>query len=185
LPDISVNKEVLTQPQLQRLQDIHEKNAAAFDSDLSTGYNHASGKYFANLRFKEDSRPEAKSLDVPQYNRQCASLQQALMDRLEQQNVLVNPHDHGIEVRSVSPSWVIQKGSAKTKSLRDCTIDELRWVVAFNNLNMHLLPKPAKVSSLTKAVKFLACWKFHILADLHNFTSKFMWRKNTGASWVS
>ncbi len=62
------------------------------------------------------------------------------MDRLEQLNVLVNPHDHGIEVKSVSPSWVIQKGSAKTRALKDCTIDELRWVVAFNNLNNHLLP---------------------------------------------
>ena len=168
LPDININKSVLSTTQLERLQSIHQQNAVAFSADLSTGYNHKSGKYFANLRFKEDSRPEAKSLDVPQYNRQCASLQQALMDRLEQQNVLVNPHDHGIEVRSVSPSWVIQKGSAKTKALKDCTIDELRWVVAFNNLNCHLLPKPAKVSSLTKAVKFLARWKFHILADLHN-----------------
>jgi len=90
------------------------------------------------------------------------------MDRLEQQNVLVNPHEHGIEVKNVSPSWVIQKGAAKTKSLKDCTVDEIRWVVAFNTLNAHLLPKPAKVSSLTKAVKFLARWKFHILADLHN-----------------
>ena len=167
-PSILVNTLGLSPSQISRLQSIHDKNASAFNSDLSSGYNHKSGKYFANLRFKEDSRPEAKTLDVPQYNRQCANLQQALMDRLEQQNVLVNPHDHGIEVKSVSPSWVIQKGSAKSKPLKDCTIDELRWVVAFNNLNSHLLPKPAKVSSLTKAVKFLARWKFHILADLHN-----------------
>ena len=90
------------------------------------------------------------------------------MDRLEEQQVLVNPHEHGIEVKSVSPSWVIQKGSAKSKPLRDCTLDELRWVVAFNNLNDHLLPKPAKVSSAPKAIKFLARWRFHILADLHN-----------------
>ena len=165
---VNINTADLNHQQIARIHFIHQSNQAAFNSDLSSGYNHKAGKYFAVLRFKEDSRPEAKSLDVPQYNRQCASLQQALMDRLEQQNVLVNPHDHGIEVKSVSPSWVIQKGSAKTKCLKDCTIDELRWVVAFNNLNSHLLPKPAKVSSLTKAVKFLARWKFHILADLHN-----------------
>jgi hypothetical protein len=168
LPKIHINSTGLSTDQLTRLEAIHNTNSTAFHPDLSTGYNHKSGKYFANLRFKEDSRPEAKSLDVPQYNRQCTSLQQALMDRLETQNVLVNPHDHGIEVKSVSPSWVIQKGSAKNKALKDCTIDELRWVVAFNNLNDHLLPKPAKVSSLTKAVKFLARWKYHILADLHN-----------------
>lgn len=167
-PAVQINKSILSTQQLATIDDIHKAAASAFDSDLSTGYNHHSGKYYANLRFKEDSRPEAKTLDVPQYNRQCASLQQALMDRLEHQRVLVNPHDHGIEVRSVSPSWVIQKGSAKSKPLKECTIDELRWVVAFNNLNSHLLPKPAKVSSLTKAVKFLARWKFHILADLHN-----------------
>jgi len=168
LPKLELTKSALTKTQLSQLESIHHANRSAFAHDLSVGYNHQSGKYYANLRFKEDSRPEAKTLDVPQYNRQCASLQQALMDRLEQQNVLVNPHDHGIEVKSVSPSWVIQKGSAKNKALKDCSLDELRWVVAFNNLNEHLLPKPAKVSSLTKAVKFLARWKYHILADLHN-----------------
>ena len=168
LPTLSINNSVLTPSQTHRLQSIHKQNIQAFNNDLTSGYNHKSGKYYANLRFKEDSKPEAKSLDVPQYNRQCASLQQALMDRLERQNVLVNPHDHGIEVKNVSPSWVIQKGSAKNKALKDCTVDEIRWVVAFNTLNAHLLPKPAKVSSLTKAVKFLARWKFHILADLHN-----------------
>ena len=108
-----------------QLEEIHTRNRSAFLPDLSDGYNHHSGRYFANLRFKEDTRPEAKSLDVPQYNRQCSALQQALMDRLEEQQVLVNPHEHGIEVKSVSPSWVIQKGSAKSKPLRDCTLDEL------------------------------------------------------------
>ena len=156
-------------PQLTSiLADSHSRNNSAFQQDLSVGYNHHSGTYFANLRFKENSRPEAKSLDVPQYNRQCSALQQALMDRLEHQQVLVNPHHHGIEVKSVSPSWVIQKGSAKSKPLKDCTLDELRWVVAFNNLNEHLLPKPAKISSANKAIKFLARWRYHILADLHN-----------------
>ena len=93
---------------------------------------------------------------MPNYSRKCAALQQALMDKLEQQGVLAHPHDHDIQVKLISPSWVLQKGSAKHLKLQDCTLDQLRYVVAFNALNDHLLPQLAKPSSSIKALKFLA-----------------------------
>ena len=103
---------------------------------------------------------------MPNYSRKCAALQQALMDRLEQQGV--HPHNHDVQVKLISPSWVLQKGSAKNIKLQDCTLEQLRYVVAFNALNDHLLPQPAKPSSAIKALKFLAHWKYHIFADLQN-----------------
>ena len=90
------------------------------------------------------------------------------MDQLEQQGVLAHPHDHDIQVNLISPSWVLQKGSAKHMKLQDCTLDQLPYVLAFNALNDHLLPQPAKPSLSIKALKFLARWKYHIFADLKN-----------------
>jgi hypothetical protein len=131
-------------------------NSSAFDNNLSGGYNHKAGRHFASLRFKSEARSEAKTLGMPSYRRKCATMQQALMDQLEAQGVLAHPHDHNIQVRLISPSWVLQKGSAKHKKLQDCRLEEL---FAFNALNDHLLPQPSKPSSAIKALKFLAHWK--------------------------
>ena len=90
------------------------------------------------------------------------------MDRLEQQGVLAHPHNHSIQVRLISPTWILKKGSAKHKKLENCTPDELQYVIAFITLNDHLLPQPSKPSLATKALKFLAQWKYYIFADLQN-----------------
>ena len=166
--DLHINTNILSSQQIQQIVAICNTNRPAFHSDLTGGYNHRAGKHFASLRFKSETKPEAKTLGMPAYSRKCAAMQQAAMDRLEQQGVLTHPQDHDIQVRLISPSWVIQKGSAKHKKLEDCTLDELRYVVAFNALNDHLLPQPSKPSSAIKALKFLARWKYYIFADLQN-----------------
>ena len=43
-----------------------------------------------------------------------------------------------------------------------------RWVVAFNNLNDCLLPKPSKPTSSKNILAFLARHKYHKFANLHN-----------------
>ena len=63
---------------------------------------------------------------------------------------------------------MLQKGSAKNIKLQDCTLDQLRYVIAFNALNDHLLPQPAKPSPSIKALKFITRWKYHIFKDLQN-----------------
>ena len=166
--DLNINVTILNPQQIEAIVTICNQHNTAFDQNLSGGYNHKAGKHHASLRFKTEARPEAKSLGMPNYSRKCAALQQALMDRLEQQGVLVHPHDHDIQVKLISPSWVLQKGSAKNIKLQDCTLDQLRFVIAFNALNDHLLPQPAKPASSIKALKFLARWKYHIFADLQN-----------------
>jgi len=166
--DLNINSNILTMQQINNIVTICNTNKAAFDNNLTTGYNHKAGRHYASLRFKSEAKPAAKTLGMPSYSRKCANLQQAVMDRLEQQGVLAHPQDHGIQVNLVSPSWVLQKGSARNKKLEECTIDELRFVVAFNALNDHLLPQPSKPSSAIKALKFLARWKYFIFADLNS-----------------
>ena len=159
---------ILSPHQKDTLTALHKDNIKAFDNDLSSGYNALSGNFFMNLNFKKDVLPESKICPIPLYNRKCASLQQALLDKLEEQNVIVDPHKHNIQVKKLSPSFILQKGRAKHKKLDDCSTDELRWVVGFNGLNDYLLPKPSKPTSARNILTFLARHKFHIFADLHN-----------------
>jgi len=164
----NTNSSILSQTELSDLKTIHRENLPAFDNDLSTGYNGKSGRYLASLTFKQDTLPESKICPIPLYSSKCAALQQAVMDNLEDQNILIDPQKHNIQVRKISPSFILQKGRAKHKKLDDCSIDEIRWVVAFNNLNDSLLPKPSKPTSSNNILSFLAKHKFHIFADLHN-----------------
>ena len=164
----NTNFSILNSDQISVLREIHKDNSKAFDDNLSSGYNAKAGRYLASLTFKQDTLPESKICPIPLYSSKCAALQQAVMDNLERQNILIDPQTHNIQVKKISPSFILQKGKAKHKKLEDCSIDELRWVVAFNNLNDCLLPKPSKPTSSKNILAFLARHKYHIFADLHN-----------------
>ncbi len=164
----NTNRDILKPFQLQRLAEIHTINSHAFNIDLTNGYNGKSGKFQAALNFKSEQLPISKQCPVPLYNHKCLALQQQLMDSLEQQGVIVDPQTHNIQVKKVSPSFILQKGRAKHKKLEECSLDDIRWVVAFNNLNDDLLPKPSKQTSGRNVLTFIAKHKFHIHADLYN-----------------
>ena len=93
---------------------------------------------------------------------------QAKCDQLEAQGVLVDPKLHDVTVLHVSPSWIQQKGRAKHKSLQECSLDELRFITAFNVLNDSIRSKPTSSCSANSIFMFLAKWKWHIFADLNN-----------------
>ena len=163
---ITINKDVLSEAQITRIHHINRENFQVFDNNLSNGYNHKSGKFFADFTFSKN--PPPNRVFVPQYNKKCSDLQQAKCDELEAQGVLVDPKLHDIPVLHVSPSWVQQKGRAKHKALHECTLDELRFITAFNALNDSIRPKVTSSCSATKIFLFLARWKFHVYADLNN-----------------
>ena len=163
---ITMNKEILSESQLVRLQRINKENLQVFDNNLSEGYNHKSGRFLADFTFS--SKPPPNRVFVPQYNKKCSDLQQAKCDELEAQGVLIDPKLYDIPVLHVSPSWVQQKGRAKHKALHECTLDELRFITAFNVLNDSIRPKVTSSCSAIKIFLFLARWKFHVYADLNN-----------------
>ena len=151
-----------------RIQELHDKYSSVFDSNINEPYNGNAGKFSLSLNFKTEKKPESKICPVPLYNHKSADLQQQVMDKLEEQGVLVDPSNHDIQVKKISPSFILQKGRAKHKKLEDCSIDEIRWVVGFNSLNDDLLPKPSKSTSSRNILTFLAKHRFHIHADLLN-----------------
>ena len=48
---ISINKTVMSEEQLHRLDMINRKNHFVFDNDLTEGYNHESGQFYADFTF--------------------------------------------------------------------------------------------------------------------------------------
>ena len=161
-----VNKSVMSSDQLSRLKLINLNHLQVFDGNLKGGYNHKSGQFYADFIFS--NKPPPTKVFVPQYNRKCSDLQQAKCDELEAQGVLVDPKLHDISVLHVSPSWIQQKGRAKDKNLQDCSLDELRFITAFNTLNDSIRPKPTKSCSSNAIFLFLARWKHHIFGDFNN-----------------
>ena len=166
ISQIKINKTPLSEDQESRLQMIHKVNHRVFDNDLTEGYNHHAGEFYA--RFTFTTKPPPTRVFVPQYNKRCSSIQQAKCDELEAQGVLVDPKTHGIPVLHVSPSWIQQKGRAKHKDLQDCALDELRFITAFNSLNDTIRPQPSRSCSSSAIFTFLSKWRFHIYGDLNN-----------------
>ena len=163
---ISINKTIMSLSQIKTLNSIIVDNCNVFNNDLSCGYNHHAGRFYADFSFV--NKPPPTRVFVPQFNKRCLDLQQAKCDELEKQGVLVDPKLHDITVVHVSPSWIQQKGRARHKQLQECTLDELRFITAFNTLNDFIRPKPSTSCSASTIFKFLARWKYHIYADLNN-----------------
>ena len=145
---------------------IHINCQEVFNNDLTAGYNQSAGKFFVEFSFI--NKPPPTKVFSPQYNRRCADLLQAKCDQLEAQGELVDPKLHDVTVLHVSPSWIQQKGRAKHKSLQECSLDELRFITAFNVLNDSIRSKPTSSCSANSIFMFLAKWKWHIFADLNN-----------------
>ena len=52
LSKIQVNRDLLSDAQLRRLDDIHEANFKAFDEDMSKGYQNKEHPYLATFSFR-------------------------------------------------------------------------------------------------------------------------------------
>ena len=78
---ISINKSIMSDDQFSRLENINRENHHVFDNDLSEGYNHQAGQFYADFTFS--NKPPPTRVFVPQYNRKCSNLQQAQCDELQ------------------------------------------------------------------------------------------------------
>ena len=166
LSQIQVNRELLSDSQMKRLDAIHTSNIRAFDEDMSKGYQNEEHPYQATFSFRQENMAPPYKIWVPQFSRKCQDLMQAKCDQLEEQGVLVDPKIHKIDIRHVSPSFIQQKARAKHKQLDDCTLDEVRFISCFNVLNESIHPIPGRSNSYNDIIKFFGRHKFLICADL-------------------
>ena len=67
LSTIKVNESVRSSEQVKRLTNINMNRSEVFNNDLSGGYNHKAGKFYADFSFS--SKPPPSRVYVPQYNK--------------------------------------------------------------------------------------------------------------------
>ena len=164
---IKINVDLLNPQQLQRLHNIHNKNAKAFDEDMRTGFTDPAFPYEASFSFRQEHKAPPFKIWVPQFNRQCSDLQQAMCDKLEAENVLIDPARHPkVDIRHVSPSFITQKARAKHKPLGECSLDEVRFITCCNVLNDSIHPIAGRSNGYNDILTFLSRWKYLIFADL-------------------
>ena len=82
------------------INEAHRKYGQVFNKDLKKGYNGYYGVHKCRLNWAIEDRPSATKVRVPNYNHALKGLQQELMDELTEQNVLLIPQDHNIQVSS-------------------------------------------------------------------------------------
>ena len=112
LSQLKINTSLLTSAQQAALKEIHLRNLSAFNEDMLEGFRDTANPYRATFTFRKENRPPPFKIWVPNFNRRCQDLLQAKCDQLEQQGVLVDPQQHNIPIRHVSPSFITQKGGA-------------------------------------------------------------------------
>ena len=168
LSQIRINDNLLTPAQQLRLKEIHLTNLSAFDENLKEGFTDVENPYEATFSFRKENRPPPFKIWVPQYNQKCQDLLQAKFDEMEEQGVVVEPNQHNVEVRHVSPCFITQKARAKHKPLEQCSLDEVRFISCFNVLNDSIHPIPGRSNSYHDILKFFGRHRFIICADLSN-----------------
>ena len=138
---------------------------------MRNGFLDGKSPYRASFSFRQEHKAPPFKVYAPQFNRQCLDLVQAMCDKLEAENVLIDPSngpEGEVPIHHVSPHFITQKARAKHKPLQECSLDELRFITCCNVLNDSIHPIPGRSSNYNDILTFMADWKYHIFADLSN-----------------
>ena len=165
--DLDINLKVMNDAQKQKLLNNLCTNKIIFNKDLSTGYNHASGKHFCNLNWANQEKPIARKVICPNYNSDLNYLLQEVCDQLTDAGVLGIPQDDGVIIQHVSPCFLRKKQKAKDKTPSQLTSNDVRLVVNTTELSKYLKNIPTKVTKPNEVYAALSRWKYIIKSDLY------------------
>ena len=160
----------------ERLNAIHSHHRAVFDKNLSEGYNGASGNFDVDFCWLNNKPPSPHLGSVPTYTKkEDHVLLQAMIDRLEKQNIVAKANDIGVIPKYANPCMLVKKNDAKTMTQGEYAalsipekLDENRFVLCQNKLCAHIMKKPAVMSRLEDAIQEVGASKFNICSDLTN-----------------
>ena len=167
LPVIPVRTEPIPKGALEIIHAAQDKYSAVFNSDLSQGYNGASGTHVCRLNWSGDTRPTTDQVRMVNYSHELKQLHQAVCDDLTNQQVLGIPQEHNINVQFVCPSFLRRKPKAKGKPNHLLTKEDVRLVVNFSPVNEHLKNIPSVKTTPNDILVSLGRWKCIIVFDLH------------------
>ena len=95
-------------------------------------------------------------------------LQQEVMDTLTDQNVLLIPQEHDIEVQTICPSFLQRKQRARQKPKSQLDKNDVRLLINFGPVNELIKPVPIHVPKIDDVFIKLGRWKNIICLDLFN-----------------
>ena len=158
----------------EKLNSIHSENIQVFDGNLSNGYNGLSGNHDVNFNFKNNIPPPIHFGCVPCYNkREDDVLMQAMIDRLESQNIVAKANEIDIIPKFASPCMLVPKNSARLLSkdtYNAMPIKEKlkykRFVLCQNKLNEYVEKIPHKYNTLDDTIAIVGGHEYVITTDL-------------------
>ena len=157
----------------QKLFSIHSEHIEVFNGDLRLGYNGFSGDHTVDFHFKNNIPPPVHYGCVPSYNkREDDVLMQAVIDRLEDLDVVVKAKDAGIIPKFASPAMLVQKNSSRTlgDSYKNLPILEKlkynRFVLCQNKLNEYVAKIPHLYTSQEETIRIVGSYEYVITSDL-------------------
>ena len=165
-----------------RLQKIHKTYESVFDGDLSEGYNGYSGNHDVDFNFTNGIPPPVHIGCVPSYNKKEDNLlMQAMIDRLEEKNIVAKASDLNIIPRFASPAMLVLKQAARNidKDVYESfsiqrKLDFNRLVLCQNKLNEYVEKIPHKYNTVEDTISIVSSFEFVITTDL---TDSFWQRK--------
>ena len=153
----------------EAIQSIHTTNNTykdVFNEDLKGGYNMAYGKHLCRMNWATSSRPPTSKVHTVNYDHETKKLLQEVCDLFTEHQVLGIPQEHDIQVKHVSPCFLVRKQRAKTKPKHLLTPSDVRLVVNFGQINEYLLNLPTPVTKPKDIFNQLGKWKHIITMDL-------------------
>ena len=158
----------------QKLFSAHSEHINVFNGDLSRGYNGFSGDHTVDFNFKNGIPPPVHFGCVPSYNkREDDVLMQAMIDRLEDLNVVSKANDIGIIPKFASPTLLVLKNSARTLppgQYNKLSIQEKlrynRFVLCQNKLNEYVEKIPHQYTTIDDTINMVGSFEFVITTDL-------------------
>ena len=133
--------------------ELLDRYSSVFSRKFGT-YNDKSGRIRAHVNIGPVEPPSRKG-KLPCYNRSNLQELQKEADILEELGVLAKPEDLGVQVKFVSPSFLVRKPDGSS-----------RFVTAFNNLSPYVRLLPTATISCNEVLRKLSSFKFLIKTDL-------------------
>ena len=164
---INMNTNGIDTKALTIIKNAHKDFKDVFDENLKLGYNNYFGRHECKLNWANNTRPPATKVHTANYNHDTKHLLQQVVDQLTDANVLGKPHEDGIHIQHVSPSFLVRKQRAKAKSQKDLTPNDVRLVVNFGTLNSHLKNMPSPITKPRDVFYQIGKWNFIITTDLY------------------
>ena len=181
----NINKDVIDDSLLHKLQNIHNRFSDVFDGKL-TGYNGNCGKHAVSIQWADDTRPKSTRVHIPTWSANKDIALQRKIDQLTDMGVLADPYEHNVQVKCVHPCFLQKKARAAKKNFEDCSLDELRFLTAPNAVNDKCRQVQTKVPDQNEVFKFLSNNKYVIFADLYeSFFQNHLDKKDWGYMAIS